>query len=209
MKKIIKSIEPTSLTNWRRANPRGTYDNLTHVEREDIRLKCLEEQHYLCAYCCQSITGENKDCMNEHVIPRNANPTLALDFSNIVASCTNRNQCDSSHGSQLLPLTPLDNDWEDRFKYFLSGRIKGLDDDAIEAVRILNLGDLEVNNRVLIEKRKRFIEALFLTSGINNPSNDLEDDEIVSLLIDELSTAKLGRLESFSPVAISIAKNWN
>lgn len=55
MRKIIKGSEPTELSQWKRYNPNKRYQNLTKVERQAIRQACLEEQYYLCAYCCYSI----------------------------------------------------------------------------------------------------------------------------------------------------------
>ena len=90
MRKIIKkpAYEPQSLTNFKRKNRTGTYSDLTEKERADIRTDCLEEQYYLCAYCCKTISGDNHDCMNEHVEARKLAPNRSLDFTNIVASCT-------------------------------------------------------------------------------------------------------------------------
>ena len=85
MRKINKQIEPTSLSRWKTVNPNGAYQDLSYVERQDIRTMCLQEQYYLCAYCCQTITGENNDCMNEHVEAQGLAPNRTVDFDNIVA----------------------------------------------------------------------------------------------------------------------------
>ncbi|WP_226860635.1 hypothetical protein [Dickeya dianthicola] len=49
MRRIAKGTEPASLTDWKRANPAGRYDDLTETERQDIRDACAKEQFYLCA----------------------------------------------------------------------------------------------------------------------------------------------------------------
>ena len=65
MRKITKSNEPASLTRWKRSNASGVYEDLTEIERRDIRAVCVQEQFYLCAYCCKPISGQNSDTMNE------------------------------------------------------------------------------------------------------------------------------------------------
>ncbi len=82
MRKINKraGFEPQNLTDWKLRNPQGSYADLTHVEREDIRSECLQEQYYLCAYCCKSISGKNHDCMNEHVEAKSIAPPKELRF---------------------------------------------------------------------------------------------------------------------------------
>ncbi|MDV6344014.1 hypothetical protein [Nitrosomonas sp. Is37] len=207
MRKINKGREPASLIAWKRTNPVGDYNQLTEIERQDIRDACLQEQFYLCAYCCQKITGENDDCMNEHVEARHLAPNRSLDFGNIVASCTTPNQCDAAHGSQPLSLTPLMAECETELRFKISGRIEGLTDQAKETIRVLNLGDTEVNNKALIEKRKNLSESLLWKNGVD-PSEGLDDDELIKAVIDDISQPQNGKLESFAPVVVNILRNW-
>ena len=120
MRKIDKGYEPERLTQWKRQHPQGRYDQLNDLERQDIRIACTKEQFYLCAYCCQTISGTSADTMNEHVEARRLAPSRSLDFSNIVASCTTPQQCDAAHGSQALPLTPLMDECETELKFKIS-----------------------------------------------------------------------------------------
>jgi len=106
MRKILKGDEPSSLATWKRRNPRGNYSDLDQDIRRDIRDYALQEQYYLCAYCCQRI--QNIDachCHNEHIEAQNLNPRRTLDFTNIVASCNTPNQCGKAHESKPLPKT--------------------------------------------------------------------------------------------------------
>ncbi len=139
MRKIDKGAGPQSLMQWKRHHQNSTYKDLPSVERQDIRSSCLEDQFYLCAYCCQSITGKNNDCMNEHVVTRSIAPNRSLDFSNIVASCTTPRQCDAAHKLQPFALTPFMNECETEFKFKISGRVEGLTDRAIETIKVLKL----------------------------------------------------------------------
>ena len=145
--------------------------------------------------------------MNEHVEARRIAPNRSLDFTNIAASCTTPRQCDDSHGSQPLPLTPFMGACETELQFKLSGRVVGLSDRAIETIRVLNLGDTLTNNRSLIEQRKQLTESLLWANGID-PSEGLEDDELIDLVLADLTTPKDGKLEAFSPVLVNILKQW-
>jgi uncharacterized protein (TIGR02646 family) len=134
MRKINKSEEPPELTQWKRKNPKlHRYEDLYKSEEgkaasAKIKEKNIAEQFGLCAYCCKRIDESNS--MNEHLIPRDKDHKKELDFTNIVASCTTRNQCDDAHKSQNLPLTPLMAECEIELQFFLSGDVKGKTDRA-------------------------------------------------------------------------------
>ena len=209
MRRITKQAgnEPQPLTDWKRSNPRGVYADLTEVEREAIRHQSTTEQFYICAYCGKAISGTNSDTMNEHVEARRIAPNRSLDLANIVASCNTSNQCDDSHASQILPLTPLMAECETELTYSLSGRVSGTTERANIAIQVLNLGDTERNNRSLVEQRKQYIFTLLSVNGIN-PDDGLDDDELLKMVIDDLATPSDGKLEPFSPAAINVLKKW-
>ncbi|MFF7061664.1 TIGR02646 family protein [Pseudomonas sp. NPDC008258] len=207
MKKISKGLEPTELSKWKSRNPSKSYSHLEHTQKAAIRLACTAEQFYLCAYCCQSISGDHTDTMNEHVQPRHTHPHLGLEFNNIVASCRTEGQCDRAHDRQPLPLTPLMDECEHELRFKISGRVEGLSDRAREMIRVLNLGDVEQNNRFLIEKRKQLSHTLMRTDGLD-PYSPLEDDELLESLIDELNTPEDGKLQPFAPVVCNILRGW-
>lgn len=209
MRKISKVVgyEPASLTQFKARNSQATYKDLTEVERHDIRTDCLTEQFYICAYCCQSISGIGNDCMNEHVEARRLAPNRSLDYSNIVSSCTSPEQCDDSHGSQLLPLTPFMDECETELEFKLSGRVVGKTQIAKDGIKVLNLGDTEQNNRSLIEKRKQLVNSILFTNGID-PNDGLDDNELIAEIIKDISTPTQGKLEAFSPVVVNILRQW-
>ena len=209
MQKITKraNYEPQSLSNWKTRNPQATYTDLDSDVRIDIRTECLKEQFYLCAYCCQTISGSNNDCINEHVEARHISPQRGLDFTNIVASCTSQRQCDDAHGSQFLPITPFMDECETEFEFKLSGRVTGKTERATETIRVLNLGNTEQNNRSLIEKRKQLVGALLFVNSIN-PNEGLDDDEELNqMLLEEISEPENGKLAAFSPVLVNILRH--
>jgi uncharacterized protein (TIGR02646 family) len=206
MRTISKKPEPTSLLAWKQVNPHKRYNQLTEDIRRTIRQHALKEQLHLCAYCCQRI-ADIDTCHNEHVEAQSLNPRRTLDFTNIVASCNTRNQCGNAHKSQPLPLTPLMTECETELRFKISGRVEGLSDRATTTIQVLNLGDHEKNNRALIEKRKQLVYVLLLENYIN-PSKGLEDEELLALLIDELTQPQQGKLEPFAPVVINILRSW-
>lgn len=208
MRAISKGPEPSDLKAWKRKNPCGCYENLPSSIRQTIRQNALEEQFYLCAYCCQRISSaDGNECHNEHVEAQSSNPKRTLDFSNIVASCNTLKQCGRAHKSRPLPLTPLMAACEKELKFRISGRVEGLTDRARTTIEVLNLGDCERKNRALIGIRKRFSDSLLLANGVD-PSEGLEDEELLKMLINDLSQPQKGKMEPFAPVVINILKNW-
>jgi len=96
---------------------------------------------------------------------------------------------------------------ETELRFKISGRVEGLSDRAAVTIRVLNLGDDEKNNRALIEKRKQLSNALLWANGIN-PDDGLEDDEILNILISNLSQPQQDQMEPFTPVVINILRSW-
>lgn len=216
MRKIDKTQNPPQgFAKWVNQKPKHKDENqwfqaLYEQQEWDVISELgkhnTQEQYYLCAYCCDRISGEG-DVVNEHVEARNINSKRSLDFTNIVASCKTRGQCDDAHKNQPLPLTPLMPECETELKFKISGRVEGLTQRAKDTIQALNLGDNELNNKKLIEKRKYLSDALLFKNGID-PNEGLEDNELLFALIDELSTPRDGQLEAFSPVVINILKQW-
>jgi uncharacterized protein (TIGR02646 family) len=209
LRKITKRVgfEPALLSSWKRQNPTGRYSDLTHIERQAIRDECASEQFFLCAYCCKPISGQQDDTMNEHVEARSIAQHRDLDFTNIAASCTTPNQCDDSHKAQPLPLTPFMSTCETELIFSLSGRVKGNTADAVTAIDVLNLGRENNTNRSLIEQRKQFIYTILLANGIN-AEDGLDDDELIEMVINDISTPVNGKLEAFSSVVSNVLNQW-
>ncbi len=209
MRKITKTAEPSSLTEWKKAYPaKLRYTSLSDDVRRSVRKHALQEQYYLCAYCCSLINShDGNDCHNEHMEAQKLNPRRELDFSNIVASCNTRNQCGDSHGSQPLALLPVMDECETELQFMISGRVRGLSQRAIDAIKTLNLGDSESSNKGLVEKRKHLVRAIFFKVSID-PGEEIEDEEILEMLLEEIQAPQCGRLDSFAPVAANIIKNW-
>lgn len=200
MRKIDKTNEPKSLTDYKKKTPNGSYDNLNSQIRQDIRQSCLIEQYYLCTYCCKEITSENS--MNEHIQPRHHFPNLSLDFNNIVASCTTKGQCDNAKEAKEILLTPLMEECETELAFRYNGRVDGTTKRAKKTIEILNL-----NNHKLCNARKQIIDDLLLIKGLNNPI-DLEDDDLLKSIITDFNKPDdENKMLPFSPILINIIKH--
>ena len=205
MRRIDKrTCEP--LNHWKKQNPKSRYADIDDATRRLIRECLVREQHGLCAFCCQAIGGI-EECHNEHLRPQATHNTETLNYDNLVASCNTRRQCGDAHGSQALPLTPLMPECETEFRFKLSGRVEGLTDRAARAIQVLNLGDLEENNKALVEKRKQLCDALIWKSyGASADELQMENPEIIKLIIEELSIPQDDRLDPFAPVLINVLR---
>ena len=207
MRKINKGEAPESLNQWKRANPTGQYSDVDAGVKQSIRITALQEQGYLCAYCCVLLSGDG-DCHNEHVVAQSLSPKQTVEFSNIVVSCNAKKQCGNAHGSKLLPVTPFMDACETELKFSISGRVKGLTERATKMIKVLNLGDSEQQNRALIEKRKQLAEVLLWRNGVD-PKEGLDDDELIAIVIDDILQPVNGKFESFAPVVANILRGWS
>ncbi|MDX2254175.1 MAG: retron system putative HNH endonuclease [Pseudanabaenaceae cyanobacterium bins.39] len=171
MRYIKKGQEPTSFTEWKSQendNWQPTYSDLRGQIKADVHDALLKEQGYTCCYCGMKI---NIDISHiEHLQPQNEkdpekakNLELAIDFSNLLASCGFSEKykisdpeqkyetvlhclqhCGCKRGNNLLSVSPLQVDCADFFRYTGSGEIRPTEDfdkkqAALETIHILNL----------------------------------------------------------------------
>lgn len=210
MQLIIKGIEPTELSEYKLKNPTHRYDDLGEDPekiRPTIRQACLEEQAYLCAYCCRQIGAKDYDCMNEHILPRQRYPQYSFDFNNIVASCTTTGCCDDIKDNNEIAISPLSPRCETEFKFNISGTVIGLTNDAKQTIHVLKLGDNLQQNKKLVDMRRQAI-ANFLFSQSTDIDDLIEDDELLTLLVDDLKQLPDGKLQPFAPVIGKALQNW-
>ncbi|XZF61302.1 MAG: retron system putative HNH endonuclease [Gloeotrichia echinulata DVL01] len=88
MKYIQKSEEPESFTAWKKLanddwNP--SWEDLRKPQKTYVHNSLLQEQGFICCYCGRHINHENSHI--EHLQPRTTYPQLALDYTNLLASC--------------------------------------------------------------------------------------------------------------------------
>lgn len=102
MKGINKKQEPIIFLEWKaQANEdwQPTFDKLRHPEKSEVRKSLVEEQGYLCAYCCCQIEDDNRTTVIEHFIPQSdaqQGKANALEYTNLFACCDGRKEDDKS-----------------------------------------------------------------------------------------------------------------
>jgi uncharacterized protein (TIGR02646 family) len=205
---IEKQAKCDALDQWKKRHRAKKYEDLDDATRRAIRTCLMDEQHGLCAFCCQALASI-EHCHNEHLQAQAKHNARTLDYDNLVASCNTKRQCGDAHGSQALPLTPLMPACETELRFTLSGRVEATTERAKEAIRVLNLGDKEGNNKALIEKRKQLIDALIWDRCNAGPAElQMETPEMIELLIDDISQPEDGVLAPFAPVLVNVLRQW-
>ncbi len=221
MRKITKGQPPHDFAEWVSKKPKNKsneqrynqlFDDQCYDILSSVSMSCAKEQFFICAYCCQAITGQLQDTRNEHVQPRNPNSnkddSKVLDYNNFVASCKTKNQCDDHKANQHISLTPFMLECETELRFKISGRVEGLTDRAKETINVLNLGDNNSDNRSLIEKRSQLI-AILLWQNYGSPEEFIEEDdiELLEILKEQLNQINNGKLEPFAPVLVNILQS--
>ena len=171
MRYIKKGQEPQSFTDWKSQENddwKPTYSVLRGRIKADVHEALLKEQGYTCCYCGMKIDIDISHI--EHLQPQNEkdpeqpkNLALAIDFSNLLASCgfsekykiSDSEQkyetvlhclqhCGCKGGNNPLSVSPLQVDCADFFRYTGSGEIRPAEDPdkkkaASETIQTLNL----------------------------------------------------------------------
>lgn len=204
MRHITKGNEPPELVSWKRKNPGKHYGDLSEMERQAIRRECVSEQRGLCAFCCTRITASGRDAHNAHLQSQADFPQHSLDWTNIVASCNNRETCGSSQGHTTPPLSPLMPECETELRFHLSGRVTGETPRARETIKLFQLDGDQLRNR-----RKKAIDDFFYINEYYPPEEDplSWDAEIWRAIITQcLTPDENNELAPFAPVLAGIGR---
>ncbi|MBE9106095.1 TIGR02646 family protein, partial [Nostoc cf. edaphicum LEGE 07299] len=147
MKYIKKSQEPEKFTNWKALEnddwKPNWDDNFQTPEKPVVHDALLKEQGYICCYCGMRITKETSHI--EHLKPRSTYPNLALEYTNLIASCQGESEepptvpVHCGHKKKYwydenLMVSPLEINCADFFKYPASGEIQPTDNPSKKAV---------------------------------------------------------------------------
>ncbi|MFZ0598763.1 MAG: hypothetical protein WAM46_17395, partial [Flavobacterium sp.] len=106
-----------------------------------------------------------------------------MTYSNFVASCNGKGHCGDSKKAYQLPITPLQPECETDIKYYLSGEVVGLTNDGKKTVEVLGL-----ETEKLTSIRKQLVNNLIYTLSEDPTQIGLLDNELLELLIQDLST---------------------
>jgi uncharacterized protein (TIGR02646 family) len=160
MKYVAKQASPGAFEAWKalaNAEWQPTYDSLQNPEKRALHDALLAEQGYVCCYCGRSIGLA--DSHVEHFRPQEARPDLALEFTNLFASCIRANRpgsplhCCHAKGmafDERMHISPLDAACEGRFGFGLDGAIYPADAGDTAALymrQLLRLDLAFLNNR--------------------------------------------------------------
>ena len=171
MRYIKKGQEPQNFTDWKSQENddwKPTYSDLRGQIKSDVHDALLKEQGYTCCYCGMKIDIDISHI--EHLQPQNEKDAgkpkdleLAIDFSNLLASCGFSEKykmsdpeqkyetvlhclkhCGCKRGNNPIPVSPLQVDCADFFRYTGSGEIRPAEDlnkrqAATETIQTLNL----------------------------------------------------------------------
>lgn len=207
MKRIIKSNEPDFFIEWKQiANPKS-FEQLQNPEKARLRKVLLEDQGYICCYCNQRISDDYKTSI-EHLLPQEYYSEKRFDFTNLLASCDSGERdepprmvhCNNKKGDLEIPVTPLDDNCEERFLYTSQGKILPAadgDPEAQQTIEILglNISKLTLNRRSAVEPYLDNIDIQTL--------EDLERE--IRILTQKVN----GKYAPFCTAIISVLKNFH
>lgn len=179
MKRISKTAEPHSLTQYR-ANPPAYYGDMPIKVKDDLRLAILTEQGYICCYCNKRIPEKIEknghigyEMKVEHFQCQDHFPHLQLTYSNLLGTCTGNQgkpkkleTCDTRKGNSILTINlfTLSPNCELLFKYNSEGEISSANNDEminnqINDILNLNMQTLKDGRRQVYLEVQKKIEA--------------------------------------------------
>ena len=128
------------------------YENLSVDDRQRLKQSFLDEQYYICGYCCGKATIATTH--NEHIVPQSFSKIHdSLNYNNMIASCNgfspDRDTCGHKkdrYYDRGAFVSPLDQDCEQNFKYYINGEIVGKNEKAKYTIDLLNLNSGALKN---------------------------------------------------------------
>ncbi|MDF0554117.1 retron system putative HNH endonuclease [Kamptonema sp. UHCC 0994] len=159
MKYIKKRVEPKDFGHWKAKAKTGKnygYSLLNDPTKGILHDSLMQEQGYICCYCCQRIASKTSHI--EHLNPQNpenksdSNTDLSLDYNNMLASCGSDKHwpkhCGNKKGNQPINISPTQTNCEDFFSYTGNGEMRSPINNNLEqaeaakkTIEILGLND--------------------------------------------------------------------
>ena len=117
MRHIAKGKAPETLRATAQANKNAglnpaARDEFNQIDKGEVRMRLSEDQGGLCAYCMDRIDPEKLDADGKpttriaHWMPIDAAPSLALDWKNLLGSCSSPSSCDIAQKQAVLATNP-------------------------------------------------------------------------------------------------------
>jgi len=167
--------------NWQ-----PSYGDLRRPLKDTVRHALLTEQGRVCCYCEQRIgpvVDSDVEHHIEHLVPQSVDPARALDYGNLLASCTNRAHCGDKRSNIELPVHPLQVDCSEVLEFGSDGSIgprASMRPTAAErAVSVLGL-DCEP-----LRERRRLAIAAFLDVVQEDPVEEWPNAAVALMEADE------------------------
>ena len=176
MRTIIKSAEPTSLTQHR-CSQHADFDN--YPDKATLRTSLFSEQRGLCCYCLSQIQPQNNAIKIEHWRSQSQFPAEQLDYANLLGACLGREgqprrwqHCDTHKGDDTLSKNPANQSHriEKLIRFTGDGTIEADDptlDREINDVLNLNLPILKRNRKAVLES---FTATLIKCGTLQRPT---------------------------------------
>ncbi|MFA1026710.1 MULTISPECIES: retron system putative HNH endonuclease [Pseudomonas syringae group] len=187
MRRVIKGTEPVSFTEWKASANEDwtpTYPTLQNPQKRDLHNRLLQEQNFSCCYCGREIELDSSHI--EHFRPQEHYLPLALEYSNLHASCLretapgNPLHCGHYKGNWFdedLHISPTEDDCEQRFRYLLTGKIQSTSHTDLPATTMIEKLALDI--AYLTKRRQEAISGVFdeqfLSSASDAELNHLRD----------------------------------
>ena len=153
MRSIDKGPAPEEVRTYLRSTPTASFKDLTQRCGGAMIRAFAQEQKGLCAFCCNRLNDPTLPERGRiaHVSPQSEGAVNPTAWDNLVLSCDSERlpnpSCDAAQGDRPLPVSPLTPHVETLFEYRFSGRLVGLNAQAQDAIRILNLDSPDEDDR--------------------------------------------------------------
>ncbi|MBZ8180191.1 retron system putative HNH endonuclease [Oscillatoria salina] len=217
MRYIKKGQEPQEFTEWKASgneNWQPNWDNFQKPEKPIVHDALLQEQGFICCYCGRRITRNIDSSHLEHFQPRTQYPELALEYSNLLASCQGESEkpppipvhCGHKKGEwyeEKLIISPLKPNCVDFFRYTVDGQFLPTEDSEKQAAAETTIEKLGLNIPKLRAMREKAIE------GILDGIEFLTNEEIQQLIDAFQETNSTGEYEEFNATLVYILKEYS
>lgn len=214
MRYIQKGEEPTGFSEWKEQRnedwiPACAWDNLSTPQKPMVHDALLREQGYICCYCGRRITRDTSHV--EHLKPRKTYPNLALEYTNLLASCQRERErkeplhCGSKKDDwydEHLIVSPLDANCAEFFRYTDDGQIIATEAPEKKSAAQTTIDQLGLDIPKLNAMRRAAIEVIL------EDIDSLTDEEKQKLLQGFEQPDANGQYEEFCTAIAYILKAY-
>lgn len=211
MKYIKKSEEPESFTVWKKLTNEDwqpSWDNFSKPQKTDVHDSLLQEQGFICCYCGRRIT---KDISHiEHLKPRYPYTELALEYTNMLASCQKERErkeplhCGSKKDhwyDEDLMVSPINANCKEFFKYTDDGQILATNNSKKQLAAETTIDKLGLNIDKLKDLRAKALEPIL------EIINTITEEDKQDLILGFGEADSKGHYEEFCAAIIYLLKN--